>query len=190
MLQIYLVSDEINAEEKKVTVRMNIYKFDDFRVVGTQDWHFNMTPNAVKLAADFNITKYLNDNRFNIYEYLAEFRLINEGEDQEVSSSYLFPGNFMSLKSVADPKPTLRISTSKCDNGSHWISLEVKLQKPAIFIAITFNHEVIKKYRLSRNGFMQFEPMQVVQATFLNPNCEEKVDVGNFSAYTLNKYLM
>lgn len=189
-LEIYLVSDEIKAKTKKVTVTMNIYKWNDFRVVATKNWKFNMKPNSAALALEVDMIKYLNDNRFNIYEYSAEFLLFNEGEDQEVSSSHIFPGSFKLLKSVADPKPTLRISTNKCDKGSHMISLEVKLQNPAVFIAITLNHEVIKKYRLSRNGFMQFEPIQVVQVTFTNPNCEQLVEVGNFSAKTLNKYLM
>lgn len=190
MLQIFLVSDEIRAANKRVTVRMNVYKWDDFRVVDTHAWNFGMKPNAVEKVKEFSITQYLKEKNFNINEYLAELLLINDGEDEEVSSSFVFPTDFKSLKSVSDPKPTLRISTNSCDKGSHRISLEVKVQKPAIFMAISFNHAVIKKYRLSKNGFMQFEPIQVVQVTFLNPNCEETVDVGNFSFKTLNKYLM
>lgn len=189
-LQIFAVSDEIVEQEKAVTVKMNLYKWNDFRVLATCDWHYNMTPNAVTLLNEFDLYKYMNDNKYNINEFMAEFHLIDDANDAILSKNYAFPGKFKEVKSVGDPKPQLRISTSRCDKGSHRISLEVKIEKPALFMSISFIHDEIKKFRLSKNGFMQFDPIQIVEVTFTNPSCQQKVDVSNFKFKTFNEFLL
>lgn len=168
---------------------MNLFRWDDFRILNTHDWHWNMTSNAANLVKEFDIYKYMTDNTYNVNEYMAEFQLINDSDGEVVSKNYAYPGNFKELKSIGDPKPQLRVSTSKCDKGSHRVSLEIKIEKPAIFMSVAFTHDKIKKYQLSKNGFMQFEPIQVVQVTFLNPSCEQVVNVSNFTVKTLNQFL-
>lgn len=189
-LEIFAISDEINAEVKPSTVRMNLYKWDDVRVVNTWNWFFNMTPNAVTKVRDFDIIQYMSEHRFSVNEFIAEFLLINDEDSNVVSKTYIFPGGFKELTAVADPKIELRIGNNKCDKGSHKVALELKIQAPAIFTYVEFVHEDIKKYRLSKNGFMQFEPIQIVQVTFYNPNCEHTVSVGNFLIKTLNQFLL
>ena len=168
---------------------MKLFRWNDFRVLATCDWYYNMTPNAVTLLNEFDLYKYLHDNSYNENEYMAEFLLIDDEEGSVLSKSYAFPGKFKDVTSVGDPKPQLRISTNRCDRGSHRISLEVKIEKPAVFMAIVFNHDEIKKYRLSKNGFMQFEPIQIVEITFTNPSCLQTITVDNFTFKTLNKFL-
>lgn len=189
-LRVYAVSDEINVPPKAVTVKMNLFRWDDFRVLGTCDWQYNMTPNAVTLLNEFDLYKYMHDNSYDISEFMAEFQLIDDAEDYILSRSFVFPGKFKEVKSVGDPQPQLRISTNKCDKGSHRISLEVKIQKPALFMWIVFMHDEIKKYRLSKNGFMQFEPIQIVEVTFVNPSCQQTINVNNFKFKTLNQFLL
>lgn len=174
-----------------MTVKMNLYKWDDFRVVNSVEWPCNdLKPNAAFLVTEFDVNKYLNENAYNVYEYMAEFLLIKEETGEIISKNYAFPGIFKEVRSIVDPKPVLKITNNKCDKGNHRISLEVKIQSPAIFMHISLNHEVIKKYRLSKNGFMQVEPIQVVQVTFKNPDCEETVNVDNFNFKTLNQFLI
>lgn len=189
-LQVYAVSDEIGVEPKAVTVKMNLYRWDNFRVLATREWNYNMTPNAVTLLNEFDLYKYMNENSFDINEYMAEFRLVDDAEGSVLARSYAFPGKFKEVKSVSDSKPEIKISTSKCGNGTHRISLEVKIQKPALFMWIVLNHSEIKKFRLSRNGFMQIEPIQIVEVTFTNPSCLEVVNASNFQFKTLNQFLL
>jgi Mannosidase Ig/CBM-like domain len=190
-LQIYIINDEISAETKSMTVKMNLYKWDDFRIVNTQEWPCNnLKPNSASLVTEFDIYKYLNDSSYDFHEYMAEFVLINEQNGEIITKNYAFPGDFKDVKAVGDSNPKLKIQTSKCDKGNHKISLEVKIQKPAIFMHISLNHQEIKKYRLSKNGFMQFEPAQIVQVMFKNPNCLETITVENFSFKTLNTFLI
>lgn len=190
-LKIYIINDEISDKAKPMTVKMNLYKWDDFRIINTQEWPCtNLKPNSATLVREFDIYKYLSDHTYEVYEYMAEFLLINEENGDIVSKNHAFPGNFKDVKSIADSKPKLKIQTNKCENGNHKVSLEVKIQAPAIFMHISLNHKEIKKYRLSKNGFMQFEPIQVVQVNFKNPDCKQSVTVENFSFKTLNKFLL
>lgn len=189
-VELYAISDEINVEEKPMTIKMNLYKWDDFRVVNTQEWNFNLKPNDATLVREFDIYKYLKDNRYDVFEYMAEFLLIDDESGNVVSENYAFPGSFKEVKSVADPKIALKLATNKCDKGAHKISLEVKIQSPAVFTYIALMHDSIKKYRLSKNGFMQFEPIQVVQVTFQNPDCQYNITTGNFLIKTLNQFLL
>jgi beta-mannosidase len=190
-IEIYLINDDISKKQNPMTIKMNLYKWDLFRVVNTHEWPCNdAKPNTAYMVTEFDVDKYLNDNSYNIYEYMAEFVLIRDDTKEIIARNYAFPGNFKDVRSISDPKPQLKIGNNKCDNGNHRISLEVKVEKPAIFMHISLKHDKIKKYRLSKNGFMQFEPIQVVQVTFKNPDCLQVVDVADFTTKTLNTFLL
>lgn len=190
-LQIFIINDVITEKPKTMTVKMNLYKWNDFRIMKTQEWPCNnLKPNAATLLREFDIYKYLNDSSYDVNEYMGELLLIDSENDEVISKNYAFPGKFKDLKAVSDCKPKLIIQTYRCERENHKISLEIKIQSPAIFMFISLKHDVIKKYRLSRNGFMQFEPIQIVQITFKNPNCSQNVTVENFSFQTLNKFIM
>ena len=84
-LKVYVVSDEINtAEVKPVMVRMNVHKWDSFRVLKTVEWHCNLTSNSVELLSEFDIYKYLSDNSYNAAEYMVEFQLIENRPSEHV----------------------------------------------------------------------------------------------------------
>lgn len=190
IVHMYGISDEINVETKPMTIKMNLYKWDAFSVVNTQEWKFNMTPNAATKVTDFEFVKYLSDNSYNINEYMAEFQLINDADESLVYKNYVYPTSFKNVNAVGEPQVDLRIATSKCEKGAHKISLEVKIQAPALFTHISVVHDEITKYRMSKNGFMQFEPIQVVQATLQNPECQFNVTIEHFVVKTLNKFLI
>lgn len=184
------ISDEINVEPKPMTVKMNLYKWDDFRILNTREWKFNMTPNAATVVAEFDLVQFLRDNSYDANEYMTEFQLINDEDEKLIFKNFAFPVNFKNVKAVGDPQVDLKIATSRCEKGTHKISLEVKVQAPAIFTHISVVHDDIKKYRLSKNGFMQFEPIQVLQATLQNPDCRSNVTIDHFTVTTLNKFLV
>lgn len=174
-----------------MTIKMNLYKWNGFRVVATTSWKSNMTENSAQLVKEFDIFKYMDDNKYSIKDYMAAFQLIDDSDSRVVSTNFVFPVSFKEVTSVGNPKPTLKIgSSSKCEKGSHTISLEVKIETPAIFMSVIFNHNSIKEYRLSKNGFIQLEPIQVVQVTFQNPSCENVITADNFVVKTLNQFLL
>lgn len=189
-LKIYVVSDEINVNPKPVTVKMNLYKWDDFKVVRSRDWKCNMTANAVTLVNELDVTQFMSNHSYDIAEYMTEFLLIEDSSSRVLSTTFSFPESFKNVKSVGNPKPVLRLSSNKCEKGSHKISLEVKIETPAIFMSVAFVHDTIKKYRFSMNGFMQISPIQIVEVTFKNPECEHTITTANFLFKTLNQFYL
>lgn len=187
---MFVLSDEINEKKKAVTVKMNIYKWNDFRVVRSFSQKCKIAPNSADLLFEFDLYQNLTDYSYNINEYMAEFQLVDNESNAVVSNSYAFPGEFKKLQSIGDPQPTFRFAIDRCTKGSHKISLEVSVNSPAIYMSISLQHESITKYKLSKNGFMQFEPIQVVDVTFENPGCAQEIKVEHFKAFTLNKYLL
>jgi beta-mannosidase len=197
-LQIVAISDQIGVVDKPITVRMNIRRFDDFRIVNSLDWHATLKANDATLVDEFDIFDYMTHNKYDVNENMAEFLLIDHDDENlddhtenVLSSTFVFPArSFKNLRSVGDPKPELKIAASKCEKGFHKISLEVKIQAPAIFMSITVAHDKIDKHQVSKNGFMQFEPVQVLQVTFPNPQCQQTVTTTNFEVKTLNQFLL
>lgn len=189
-VQVFVLSDQIDVKKTAVTVKMNIYKWNDFRVIRSFSQEQEIVSNTADLLFEFDLCKNLTDYSYNINEYMAEFQLIDNESSAILSNSYAFPGEFKKLKSIGDPKPTLRFAIDRCTKGSHKISLEVSVNSPAIYLSISLVHEKITKYKLSKNGFMQFDPIQVVEVTFENPGCVQEIKVEHFKAYTLNKFLI
>ena len=190
-IQMFAVSDEINVQLKPVTIKMNLFRFNDFKALDTIQWQYNVVANDVTLVNEFDLHAYLSSKAFNINEIFVEFYLIDDSTDRVLSKSFVIPGEYANLTSVYSPKHELKLSSNNCDiaKGLHTINLEVKIQKPALFTSIVFTHDVIKKYRLSKNGFMQFEPIDIVEVTFDNPSCGQKVNVDNFKIHSLNQFL-
>lgn len=189
-VQVFVLSDEIDVKKKAVTIKTNIYKWNDFRIIRSFSQKSKMAGNSAELVFEFDLNKNLTDYSYNINEYMAEFQLIDNESSAILSSSYAFPGEFKKLQSIGNPQPTLKFAIDRCTKGSHKISLEVSVNSPAIYMSICLIHDKITKYKLSKNGFMQFEPIQVVEVTFENPGCAQEIKVEHFRAYTLNKYLM
>lgn len=199
-LQIVAISDEIGVEDKPVTVRMHVRRFDDFRVIKSVDWKATLKANDATLVDEFDILDYMIHNKLDVNETLAEFYLLDgthvadsfeDRVERILSSTFIFPAeSFKHLKSVKDPKPDLRISSNKCEKNLHAITLEVKIEAPALFMSITLNHAELDKYQVSKNGFMQFEPIQTLHVSFVNEDCQQTVTESNFAVKTLNRFLI
>ncbi|CAO1424510.1 unnamed protein product [Diamesa serratosioi] len=189
-LHIYGVSDQIDAEPQEMVVKMNIFKWSDFRVVHQHEYKFTMRPNAVVEVMDnFNFHDFLNQHQYDAFQHLAEYSLLDKN-DNVIFKNFVFPELFKSIKSVKDPKLTINIASNRCENNFHRVAIEIKIQSPAIFIYIELRNLDIPKYRLSKNGFMQLEPIQTLQVTFDNPKCQFNVTASDFNVQTLNKFVM
>ncbi|KAG5679138.1 hypothetical protein PVAND_008730 [Polypedilum vanderplanki] len=188
-LTIYGVSDEINVQAKKMTVKMNIFKWNSLTIADTLEWKFMMKPNAVTEVTNIEIYNYLHDKNFDVRECLLMFYLYDDSDNSTaIANNFIFPGKYQNLL-INDPNLRFSFSSNKCEKEKHQIFIEIKIDSPAVFIYITFNHENIKKYRLSKNGFIQVSPIQNVQLTFDNPNCHWNITIDDLKIKTFNKYL-
>ncbi|KAG5671762.1 hypothetical protein PVAND_001941 [Polypedilum vanderplanki] len=188
-LTIYGVSDEINVQVKKMTVKMNVFKWNSFNIIDVLEWKFDMQPNSVTEVTNLEISKYLHDKNFNVRECLLMFYLYDDSDHiTAIANNFIFPGTYQNL-SISDPNLRFTFSSNKCENGKHRTSIEIKIDTPAVFVYITFNHKNIKKYRLSNNGFIQISSIQNVELAFDNPNCQWNITNDALNIKTLNKYL-
>lgn len=190
-LTINVISDEINVEPKNMTVRMNMHRWSSIEIVETLEWKFNLTPNAVTKVEALDIYKFMNDKGIDVYKYLLMFYLYDDNDmNTAIDTNFVFPANYQHLKAVKEPNVTAEFSSNKCENSLNRISMTIKTERPALFVHIVLNHPEIKKYKLSNNGFIQVEPVSLVQLTFTNPDCALNVTVDAIDIRTLNKYLM
>lgn len=190
-LVIYGVSDQINTGLRFMKVKMNIYRFDDLIPVDNLEFKFDLRPNSVSSVETLDLYTYLNQRSLGVYEHFILFNLYDLTNDHEIiATNFLFPGNFKNLRDVKDPNVKLRFSSRKCEKNREIINVEIKIDFPAIFLWINVDHEKIKKFKFNRNGFIQVEPIQNVQLSFENLNCEISLMVENLVMKTLNRFLM
>jgi beta-mannosidase len=189
-LVIYGVSDEINVANKSMTVKMNVYKWDGLSVKDVREWKFDMISNAVTPVVTFDLYQYMHDMNFNVYDYFMLFHLYDNSDDSYVvAKNFIFPGDYQNLNNVNDPGIEIRLSSNRCEKSEHRVTIEIKIKSPAIFIFITLDHEFIKQYQLSNNGFIQVDPIQTIQMTFKNPECKWTVVKEELNVKTLNHFL-
>lgn len=190
-LVVYGVSDEINASIRFMKVKLDIHRFDDLIPVDNLEFKFDLKPNSVAAVETLDLYTYLNQRSLGVYEHFILFYLYDLSNDSEViATNFLFPGNFENLVDVKDPNVRLTFSSDNCEKGRHNINIEVQIDFPVIFLWINVQHEHIKKFKISKNGFIQVEPIQNVQLSFDNPNCEWKFTVDDLMVKSLNKFMM
>lgn len=190
-LYIYAISDEINVEPKQMTVKMNIHKWSNVEVVYTKEWKLEMPPNAATSVTTMDLYAFMNDEGLDVYEYIIMFYLYDDSNpSNSVSTNFILPAGYQHLKSASDPNLSFEISSNKCDNGQHRISITIRVDSPAMFVYIVLEHEDIKKYEISKNGFIQVEPITAVQMRFNNPDCKAEITEDMLKIRTLNKYLI
>lgn len=54
------------------------------------------------------------------------------------------------------------------------VSIEIKIQKPALFIYLEVTNPEVTNYVFSSNGYMQVEPIRIITLEFENEGCDEK----------------
>lgn len=187
-LVIYAVSDEINVGLKVMKIKMNVYKFNSLEPVDSLEFKFDLQPNAVTLVETLDIYNYLHQRSFFVLDHFMIFYLQNSAGDI-LAKNFVFPGNFEKSQNVKDPNLRLRIARNKCTKNQHTVDVEVEIDFPAIFVSINLQHEKIKKFSVSKNGFIQVEPIQNVELSFVNPNCELVVTNENLVVNTLNEFM-
>lgn len=74
--------------------------------------------------------------------------------------------------------------------SSQEMMLTVNVSAPAIFVYIQLHHPQIENYNLSKNGFIQIEPIENVNITITNPDCSVPVKPEHFRIQTVNDFMI
>lgn len=148
-----------------------------------------MTPNSAKLVDKFNFADFINTNKYNMHEIYLDF-LLEDENNRTLAQKQFFPSILKETTGIRDTKIQLKLDlTSRCKNDFTNTFFEILVNAPAIFIYIQINHPELQYYTLSKNGFMQNEPIQVVYLAFENPGCSINLQDEHFSVSTLNEFM-
>lgn len=188
---VYAISDEINSAPKVMKIVINVHKFTEFSPVDTLEvGKFDMQPNAVTAVETIDLYSYLNHRKLNVYEHFLLFYLYPYGNETSIlATNFLFPGGFQNIKIVIDPNIRVIFLSKKCQNSISLIDFEVQIDSPAIFVWLFLQHDQVKKYKFSKNAFIQVKKFQKIKLSFKNPNCQWKVTKNDVKVKSLNKFM-
>jgi beta-mannosidase len=194
-LVIYALSDEVNVETKPMVIKMNIFTWNSFKVVDSVEWKFDMKANHVTHVDNFDLFNFLHTKNYDVYEvflmfYMSENNDGNSTVNALLSTNFIFPGNYKNIKLIRDPNLTVTITKKFCEYNQSQISILSSIDSPAIFVYLALEHEFIEHYQFSNNGFIQVEPVKILQLNFENPDCMWEISESQLKVKTLNEYML
>lgn len=71
----------------------------------------------------------------------------------------------------------------------HSANIQTTVSTPAIFVYIKVKSEQIESYKLSKNGFIQVTPKDLVTISFDDPNCTKEFTEEDIQILTVNDFL-
>lgn len=72
----------------------------------------------------------------------------------------------------------------------HRINIEITVTAPAIFVYVQIKHHQIESYELSKNGFIQLNPVDNTTILFQNRNCAMAISNDNVNILTVNQFII
>jgi beta-mannosidase len=193
-VDIYCSNDAIGAmDPQKLTIDMKVFKWSSFTVVDEFTWTFEMPDNLVKLVDTLDLYQFLDTRNLARNEHVVEFIMTGTDREKVLAREFIFPEP---IKDAVGVKTTpdnvhLRIGHQRCTFNESTISLEIRANAPAIFVYIQLKDSAnIDRYELSKNGFMQLEPINVVHMTFENNLCGVELKETDFEMMTVNQFMV
>ncbi|XP_037954159.1 beta-mannosidase-like [Teleopsis dalmanni] len=190
-VNIFLTCDELEVNTKDLKVFQNIYLWSELYVKNSMNWSVTLKPNGVHHDKVIPVSTILTD-KFNQNNCFVEYTL--QRGSVVLSRAYYFPSAISSAVGVSDPEIEVEISSKYCQGSVNNVkmnsySLSVIVKKPAIFVYIEIVHKNVVKYKLSRNGYMQMAPTQVVQLEFEYSKCVD-ITRNNIKILTVNQFMI
>lgn len=83
------------------------------------------------------------------------------------------------------------IKNEHCDAALSVSSAEIEITvtAPAIFVYVQLKSQQIESYKLSKNGFIQLTPKDLVTITYYNRNCAMAFTNDDIQILTVNDFL-
>ncbi|XP_059621237.1 beta-mannosidase [Phlebotomus argentipes] len=115
--------------------------------------------------------------------------LLEDASGRLISTNFIFPEKLRDAQGIVNPHIDVVVASNRCSFSVSQISLEVKARAPAIFVYIQINNPDIKSYSLSKNGYIQLEPIHMIRLEFANENCATTLQKRDIRILTINDYL-
>jgi beta-mannosidase len=194
-VEIYCSNDIISDWDPRqpLTIVMKVFKWSSFTVVADQTWIFDMPENSVKLIDTLDIYQFLELRELARNEHIIEFILTGVDPEKVLAKEFVFPEPIKDAVGVSTTPDNvqLRIGHQRCAFNVSTVSLEIRANAPAIFVYLQLKDSAnIERYELSKNGFMQLEPINVVHMQFDNSGCGVELQATDFEVMTVNQFMV
>lgn len=110
--------------------------------------------------------------------YFVVFKLYDRSNNI-ISNTWVFLNSLKYAIGMRDPELTFELSKLVCQNSLNMYSISISTNYPAFFVYVEITNLDVKKYKLSKNGFLQLSPITVVHLEFESESCVQisKTDV-------------
>uniref|UniRef100_A0A1L8DQR0 beta-mannosidase n=1 Tax=Nyssomyia neivai TaxID=330878 RepID=A0A1L8DQR0_9DIPT len=185
-VHIYIVRDSLGVNQT-FTVKLHLYNWAGFDVQLEKSWNLEMMENSAFLLDTLNFVDIFGSDVMEKSGFL--FFRIEDYASRIISTNFIFPVKLRDAKGIRDPHIDVVIASTRCSFSVSQVSLEVKARAPAIFVYLQIYNPDILQYTLSKNGYLQLEPVQMIRLEFANENCSIQLMKRDIRILTLNDYL-
>lgn len=191
-LDVYLVRDTLGSDELW-SVEVNIHQWDKFMRVDNLTFGAIKVPeNTVVRIGSYDIYDHLRQKNMDPKEHLLLINLLRDGT--KIAENFVPLGKIKTATQMMDPKVKITIAAVNCNanNNVVHVSLEVVVSSPAVFLylALTPDNSSLKQCQFSKNGFLQFTPIQTVHLKCVDMGCKSKLQSSDIDVLTVNELLL
>uniref|UniRef100_A0A336MH08 beta-mannosidase n=1 Tax=Culicoides sonorensis TaxID=179676 RepID=A0A336MH08_CULSO len=174
-LEIFIVRENIKTS-RNYTLITRIYNFNDLSVAYEEIDDYEVEPNTVSLVKVLDIGEILRANNLNRFQHIVKLILRPYGSGVTLSRDIVLLNPPKDSIGLGELQLEKKIVHNYCNEQSFVAiaSIEIKIQKPALFIYLEVTNPEIKYYTFSANGYTQVEPIRIVTLEYENPGCDDR----------------
>ncbi|XP_055589869.1 beta-mannosidase [Uranotaenia lowii] len=188
-LDIYAIRDTLGSDEE-YTIEVCIHSWKSFLPVDKISFTKIVPQNTVVKFDSYDIYKYLEQKSFSREDHMLFVNLYQN--NKKISDNFVFL-NKIKKSNLPKPTATVSIAASSCNKSNNAVlySLEISTTRPALFVYLELAPEVVslKKCQFSKNGFLQFTPIQMLYLQCIDIDCKSKLQNNDITLQTINSLM-
>lgn len=119
--------------------------------------------------------------------YFVVFNLYDRNNNL-ISNTWVFLNSLKYAIGIRDPELTFELSELVCRNSLNMYSISISTNYPAFFVYVEIANLDVKRYKLSKNGFLQLSPITVVHLEFESNACIQ-ISKKDIKILTMNDFM-
>ncbi|XP_058443272.1 beta-mannosidase-like isoform X2 [Malaya genurostris] len=190
-LELYLIRDTLGPSEHW-SIEVKVHRWDKFVPVDLIAYDSIVVPeNTVVKVDTFDIYDRLRQNNRLAKDHLLRIDLYRS--KKKIAENFVFLDKIRNADSISNVSLRLNIVSVNCNKVSNIvrISLEVTIDCPAVFVylELTPENSALKQCQFSKNGFLQFTPIQTVHMQCVDIGCKSKLLSSDITPLTVNQVM-
>ncbi|XP_063705099.1 beta-mannosidase [Culicoides brevitarsis] len=173
-LEIFIVRENLKTA-KNYTLIIRFYSFDDLSIVHEEIQNHQVPPNSVTLVHTFKVGEFLRAKNLDRFKHIIKLILRPVENAVTLSRDVVLLNPPKDSKGLGGLLLEKKIVHNYCNKDSNMaiVSIEIKIQKPALFVYLEVTNPEITQYTFSSNGYTQVEPIRIITLEFMNEGCEQ-----------------